>query len=426
MQFGMYEWVYIITGILGAYTVYLFLEVFFDVKKTKRLVEILSYTSYYLFITITYLFVNIPIVLLLTNLAAFFVLTYNYESTLKKRILSTVFTYLILMMIELIAGLLTGYLNFYLFIENSFSSVYGLIVCRILSYLAVLILCNFKNIRKGESVPNSYWLCIVLIPVTSLYLILLLFQAGGLIIGQVFAGIVLLFLINFATFYLYDTITAALSEKMKSLLVLEQNKYYEKQFELIKTSLLTTKAIKHDLKNHMFSIRTLVEKGLNKESLDYISNIMENIGAQSDCSTSGNTVIDSIINFKFQEAEQRGIKTNLDLKIPERLDIPSFDITIILGNLLDNAIKAAYKVKENRYIGFKMKYDKGRLVIQTDNPYVDVINEENGKILTTNKDKENHGIGLETIRKVIQKYNGTMMIDHSDNIFSVTLLMYVD
>jgi sensor histidine kinase YesM len=239
-------------------------------------------------------------------------------------------------------------------------------------------------------------------------------------------GVVLILLINFATFYLYDVIIEALSDKMQNLLVLEQNKYYDKQLEMIKTSLQTTSAIRHDLKNHMFSIRSLIENGDTNETLVYISEIMDDIGARKDRSATGNTVIDSIINFKLQEAEQQGIKTNLDLKIPEKLDIPSFDMTVILGNLLDNAIKAVNNVKKNPFIDLKIKYDKGRLMIQADNPYEGEIKEENGKILTTKKDKENHGIGLESIKKVIQKYDGIINIDHSGNVFSVSLLMYVD
>jgi len=426
MQFGLYEWVYIFTGFFGIYIVYRFMNVFFDTRKTNAKVELLSYFTYFLLINGIYLLINIPIILMVTNLLAFFLISYNYESTIKNRILSAVFIYLILMGVEMIVALLSGYFNFPIYSTNNYSSIFGLIVCTILSYLVVLIVNNFKNIKKGETVPNSYWFCIVLIPVSSLYIILMLFHSRGLTVGQVLVGIILIFLINFVTFYLYDVITAALSEKMKNLLIIEQNKYYDKQFELIKTSLQTTNAIKHDLKNHMFSIRTLIESGDNKETLDYISNIMAEMGTKLDYATTGNTVIDSIINFKFQEAEQTGIKTALDLKIPEKLDIPSFDMTIILGNLLDNALKAVVEVKEDRYINLKIKFDKGRLLIQVDNPYIGVINEEGGKILTINKDKENHGIGLETVKKVIQKYNGTMDIDHSGNIFSASILMYVD
>lgn len=426
MHFSLYEWVYIITSIFGAYTIYKFMEVFFETKKPHGKVELLTYIGYFIFITAICLFVNIPIILMICNLAAFIGLSFNYVSTIKKRILSAVFIYLILLCVEIIVGLISGYFNFPIFSTNNYSSVYGLIACRILSYVVVLILHNNKNIKKGEAVPNSNWFCIVLIPASSLYVILLLFQAEGLSVGQVVASVILLFLINFATFYLYDVITEALSERMESLLILEQNKYYDRQLELMKASLETTKAIKHDLKNHMFSISSLVQNGDKKETLNYISDIVADFGGRQDYASSGNIIIDSIINFKFQEAQRREIKTTLDLSIPEKLEIPSFDMTIILGNLLDNAIKAAFEVKENRYINVKIKYDKGRLLLQVDNPFTGKMNEENGKFITTKEDKDNHGIGLESIKKVIYKYNGTMNVDYSGNIFSITLLMYMD
>jgi len=427
MQLGLYEWATITLDIFGAYIIYKFMEVFFDTKKSSRRLEFITYAIYYLIGTAFFVFSNIPVVLMFYNLIAFFALTYNYESTIKNRVLSTLFIYSILVIAEVLVALLDGYLDtFSLFSTNIHSSIYGMFACRIISYAVVLTLNNFNHIKRGEMVPTSNWLSIALIPGASLYIILLLFQSRGISGIQVMIGVILILLINFATFYLYDVITAALSDKMQSLLVLEQNKYYDRQLEMIKSSLQTTNAIRHDLKNHMFSIRSLIESGDTKETVNYISKIMEDIGTRKDRSATGNTVIDSIINFKLQEAEQRGINTNLDLRIPEKLEIPSFDITIILGNLLDNAIKAASEVQDNKYVNVKIKYDKGRLLIQADNPYIGVIQESDGNILTTNEDRENHGIGLQSIKKVIHKYDGIMNIDHSYNVFSVSVLIYVD
>ena len=426
MGLSLYQWVYILTNIFLVYTIYKLMKVFFDVRRASRRVEWLTYMAYGVVVTIMYFLLNIPAVLIAFNLAAFFALTYNYEATFKKRFLSAILAYFILMLIEFIGVLPFDYYSFSLFAENTYASIYGLIVCRIFSFVAALILSNFKNIRKGEEVPNSNWLCILVIPMASLYLHLLLFYAKGLAVGHIFAGVVLLFLINFVAFYLYDAITAAMAEKMQNLLILEQNKYYEKQFELIKASLRTTNSIKHDLKNHMFAIRALTEENRKDEVLRYISKIMADVGANQNLAASGNAVIDSIINFKFQEAEQGNIETSLELKIPETLEVPSFDMTIILGNLLDNAIEAASKAEGRKYLDLKVKYDKGRLLIQSDNPFAGEVIEENGKLLTSKEDERNHGLGLENIKKVMQKYNGTTNINYNGNHFSVSLLMYVD
>ncbi|NLG05641.1 MAG: GHKL domain-containing protein [Clostridia bacterium] len=422
----MYEWVFIITDIFGAYIIYKFMKVFFETRRSQAKIELLTYIGYYIFIAVIYIVINIPIVLMISNLLAFIGLTFNYESTIKKRVLSALLIYLILLCVEMIVALMSGYFNFPIFSTNNYTSIYGLIVCKILSFVVVLILNNYKNIKRGEIVPSSNWFNIILIPATSLYIILLLFLAEGLSANYVIVGVLLMLLINFATFNLYDAITAALSERMESRLLLEQNKYYDRQLETMRASLENTKAIRHDLKNHMFSISSLVQNSDKERTLQYISQIMKDFGADQNYASSGNMIIDSIVNFKFQEAERRGINTTLDLNIPENLEIPPIDMTIVLGNLLDNAIEAATKVEENPYINVKIKYDKGRVLLQIDNPYTGEVKEENGRYITVKEDKSNHGIGLKNVDKIVPRYNGTMSVDHSGNVFSVTVLMYVD
>ena len=114
------------------------------------------------------------------------------------------------------------------------------------------------------------------------------------------------------------------------------------------------------------------------------------------------------------------------MSIPEKLQVPSFDIVTILGNLLDNALYAIYKLEQNRIIDIKMRYDKGCLVFKISNAYNGELIKKGSSILTTKKDRVNHGIGLKNVKKVVEKYQGMMDIEHSDKIFSVSLLLYVD
>ena len=194
----------------------------------------------------------------------------------------------------------------------------------------------------------------------------------------------------------------------------------------MKTSLEAIKTIRHDLKNHMFAIQALIEGNETEKALEHISLIMNSIGAKKDYAVSGNSIIDSTINFKLQGAEHNGIKTTVDLNIPEDLKISSFDLTVILGNLLDNAIEATLKVKEGRFIDVKMKYDKGRLLIRIDNSYRGEIKEEKGRLLTTKENKNNHGIGITSVKKVIQKYDGQILLDYSGQVFSVSILLFLE
>ena len=423
---SMYNLVYIITNILGTYTILKFMNVFFDRKEADKKIEILSYAAYFIIITSMYYFVNIPVIMMICNLIAFMGLSFNYKSDMKKRILSIFLIYIILMCIEMTIALMSGYFNFSILSVNDYSSEYGLIAVKLLSYAVSLILNNHKNIKNGEIVPNLSWVCIVLMPVSSLYIILMIFQAQGLSQIQVTISIVLTLTINFTAFYLYDAIIESLSEKTERLLLEQQNKYYDSQFNLMKESVSSTSELRHDLKNHMSAIYMLAENDEKEQLLMHVSEIIKVCSNQRQYSHSGNIIIDSIVNFRIQEAEQKNIKLRFSIIVPEKIEIPSFDMTVILGNLLDNAIRAASGLKENRYINIIIKYDRGRLIIKIDNPYEGEILKENNSLLTTRYDKKNHGIGLKNVTKVLQKYNGYMKIDHENNIFSVMLLMYIE
>ncbi len=402
------------------------MDVFFDTRKTNKTIEVISYFAFFFLNSGVYLFVNIPIILLTSNLVVLVLLTFNYDATIKKRLLSTVLIYLILMGVEMVVVLITGYFNFPIFTKNNYSSIYGLIICRVLTYVVVLVLNNFKNIKRGESVPTMNWLSIVLIPSASLYLVLLLFQARGLAVESVIAGVVLLLFVNFSVFYLYDVIIIALSERMEKRLAMEQNQYYEKQFELIQSSVQTTNMIRHDIKNHVLSLQALAEENKVEDLITYLDSIQRNVGLHHSFASSGNIIIDSILNFKFEEAQQQNVKTKLDLAIPEKLEISAFDMTVILGNLLDNAIRAAKTVRDNGFINVRIHYDKGRLLVAIDNSFSEKVIRENGRFLSTKQNRNNHGKGLANVETVLEKYHGNMNLEYEKNIFHATLLLYVD
>lgn len=141
-------------------------------------------------------------------------------------------------------------------------------------------------------------------------------------------------------------------------------------------------------------------------------------------SNTGNIVIDSIINFKYEEAYKKKIYFNLDIKVPPNMEVEDFDITIILGNLLDNAIQAVDKI-EDKKINISIKYDKGRLLIKVSNKFNEYLVYNNGELVSTKKDKENHGLGIKNIKDVLDKYKGEINFSTYDSLFSVNIILYV-
>ncbi|QHQ59507.1 GHKL domain-containing protein [Anaerocolumna sedimenticola] len=421
-----YDVVYIAMNLFQTYIIFRLMGIFFNREAINRNKECLTYLLYYLCITGIYLLINIPVITLAANLIAFALLSFNYKAGLKQRVLSVSFICLILLCSEGIIVLLTGHINSPIFSRNDYSSVIGTVSIQLFTYMVVLILQNYKNIRKGNNIPTIYWLAIFLIPSASLYIIVNLLMATGLPLIQVLLCIVLVLLVNVATFYLYDFISMEIEEEMTNRMLLQQNNYYERQFALINTALAANKSLRHDWENHLSILYSLSEKNEGKHLMEYLSELMEEKTVKEEYTRSGNVVIDSILNFKLQEAERKGIQINLEVSVPEQLSVKSFDMTVILGNLLDNAIEACCKIAENkRKIRVSIRYDKSRLFIEIKNQYENEILYEKGNIITTNDDKKNHGAGLSNVKNAVEKYQGLLHIEHSDNTFNVTALLFV-
>ncbi len=200
-----------------------------------------------------------------------------------------------------------------------------------------------------------------------------------------------------------------------------QNVEYEKNLQIIERDLNTAKSIRHDYKNHLITLSGLIEQGEKEDALSYIKNIIKQKGKENKIS-SGNAVVDSILNAKYADMQKHNVNFILDANLPLRLNIQAPSLTTILSNLLDNAIYAAQKC-ENSYVDLKLKYTKSNFIIMIKNPYEDEIIKKSNKFHTTKKDKKNHGFGIESVRLTVKRLRGTCEIEHSDNVFNVCIII---
>lgn len=142
-------------------------------------------------------------------------------------------------------------------------------------------------------------------------------------------------------------------------------------------------------------------------------------------SNCGNGLVDALINFKYTIAKEQHIKFILKIFIPEILPINQCDMGIILGNTIDNAIEAVKKCKskeKNIYITMGIK--KEALVLIVKNPYEHCVKKDkNGNLLSTKKEFSRHGYGINSIKRVADRYNGEVLIDMQDGIFAITIIM---
>ena len=138
-----------------------------------------------------------------------------------------------------------------------------------------------------------------------------------------------------------------------------------------------------------------------------------------------NKVIDSIINYKFGIAEQKGISVvcTLTSEISESLE---HDISIILSNLLDNAIEASEKLKDiEPEIILNITQKSGYYSILIKNRIENSVISENKQLHTTKVDKQHHGYGLKTVKMLTATHNGMTDIYEKDGFFIVNTMLNI-
>ena len=417
--------IYLSSELIYVYTIYKLMHVFFKDIASNNKIEILSYFSYYFIISALYLIVNIPIITLVSNIILLALISFNYEATYKNRFIAVFLIYLILMISETIVSLLTGYLVISVFGKNpGYSFSLGYIFSKLIGFFAALFIENYSNIKKGFELSTSYWLSILIISLSSLYIVVALVDSQ---IHTVKASIIisLLFLIIVLLFYLYDALKSSAEMKIEKSILEQEKRYYDNQFWLMKSSVEKTASLKHDIANHIGAIGSLIRENEISRALNYINQLEKYAPFNSKIVESGNLVIDSILNYKLDYVKSIGVNTHLDIKVPSDLELESFDMVVILGNLLDNSVEALKKLKENRTLWVSIKYDRGVLIIQIQNNFDGKISVGAKGLITTKDDKDNHGLGLKNIESTLEKYNGLLEYSYTDNLFKAEVLMYI-
>ena len=103
--------------------------------------------------------------------------------------------------------------------------------------------------------------------------------------------------------------------------------------------------------------------------------------------------------------------------------IPDYDFSIIIGNLLDNSIKALEETND-RTLNVSIKYKLQALHIVFSNSYSGRIKMDGNRFATTKQDKQNHGYGLKNIEEVVKRHNGKIEYFVHNNIFTVKILLW--
>ncbi len=327
-----------------------------------------------------------------------------------------------------VSEILTSYLFFTNSTYDSTEFVLGSIISKAFIIFILYLIRVIKNSKKIYS--KLFSLAVFVIPLISIVLIYIAMNYPREADTLDELLIIILCIIGVTNVLLLAVFELVFREvELKN-----ENKVFQQQLELKKEhnrelESLTNNARKlnHNIRNYFITIRELAQKNEIQKIDEYINDIFGSESFKSEISNCGHPAIDTIINVKNIEIENENIELNLNINIPSISMFSQSDISVLLGNLLDNAIEANKKVEvDKRYIKLNMSITETYLLINCSNAHDNNIKKnKNGLLSTIKDDKINHGYGLVSIKNICEKYDGRLNIDFDNHQFTARLMLLI-
>ena len=296
-------------------------------------------------------------------------------------------------------------------------NTYKSAIINLLTYIIYALTSNLVQINITKSIYILFFNAVVIsISVILGYttLSLNLWDSGSTILPVIFATIFVLIIICIS---LYNKFLSIIEENTNYRFKLELDKMEQEYSAKLDDKLNQLHSLRHDMKNHLIVIDGYASQHNDKKIHEYIHNISEDLSL-TNAVDSGSHIVSALIAEKENKAKLQNIKCEINISTPG-INIDDFSITTIIGNLFDNAIKAAAEC-EHGWIRFSITQTGSYMNIVIENSYSGNIIENNGEFTSTKNDKVlPHGIGIKNVRKVVSNLNGHIDFSYASGYFSV-------
>ena len=365
------------------------------------------------------------------NFALIYLLSFHYRKKWNIKIFFSIILYILFAFSEVAVGTLLVFVadmdigN----VQDDFSMyVIGVLASKLMVFLLVKIL-GYKKLHVYKNMPPKVFLGLMLTPISSIVAIYtiginLRYYEGWLIMLIVFGESILLCISNFFVFYLFENqmkieqtkAKLSFTEKQIDLQIDYYNDMSRRQSEI--------RTLSHNLKHYLSGLWGFMQEGNWGEAKLCIESVLEDLMKSDSVFDTGHPAIDAILKLKKQRMDDLNIRFDPYIALSEKITVDVLDLCVILGNGLDNAIEACEKLSygQERYIRLVVNLQSKYISIAIENPtYQPELSDHFPT--TTKSDNFYHGLGLESIRALTDKYDGSLIVGAANHVFKLAAIV---
>ena len=199
------------------------------------------------------------------------------------------------------------------------------------------------------------------------------------------------------------------------------------QYEKIAGEIESTGRLRHDLRHHMNTLGALNAQGKQAEITEYLKRYGTVVELLNDQKLSGDPVVDSILEYYLALAYDDQITVEHQVTLNGRSGVDPVDMTVLLGNCLENALEALRQLPEGeRRLSIEMMPAKSMLVLRIRNTCAASLNSGGAagwEEFVPRKETVRRGVGLRSVAAIAEKYGGNAQFQCKDGVFTTRVIL---
>lgn len=197
--------------------------------------------------------------------------------------------------------------------------------------------------------------------------------------------------------------------------IIIQKEYYDS----LSCQINEVRAVRHDMHHFINVMNVLVKENRIEELKRFLNSYSEKTDTSPLPVFCQNSVVNSILGYYYLQAGTEKIAFRCECSISATILVDDMDLCVVLGNALENALEACKKIEEaDRFISIHIQVLSGQLLIKVENSYQGDVKLQDDKLLSS-KTKGIHGIGLQSIKNIAERYGGYIKATYENNLFTV-------
>ena len=310
------------------------------------------------------------------------------------------------------------------FLLSHFSGIRVTSICltKLLFFVITRIILRIKESGKLKGMDV---IALVIVPMLSDLAITLMMYAAiqePSIQTIVLYAVGIVLILNIVVYFLFIRLGKAGKIKTEMALLALQNECLQENAKDIENMYDTVRVLRHDLKNHLLCILSMAEERDVEGIKQYTGQLLQQQNTVNKLIMfSGSKVLDAIINSKSAAAERAGVRLSAIITTP-LAGISPEDITIILGNALDNAIRAA-KDSQRKVVDIHIQPQGAYSSIVIANDIAHPVLSDNPALRTTKNIRYRHGFGIQNMRQAVERNQGLIRFYEQNDRFICDILL---